>query len=66
VTSFVMLIIRSESRPDDCRELEGDSLLAAKISAAILYAGMAFTPDAPSAYLILGPTGDVVYRFPER
>ena len=47
----------------ECAE---SGLEAAKFEAAILYASASFGPRAPTAYSILSPDGDVLYRYPER
>ena len=47
-------------------EIPESGLEAAKFEAAILYASTSFGPRAPTAYSILGPRGEVLYRYPER
>lgn len=60
-----MYLLRPEGRPSDRHDLKGHSLLEAKMSAAILYAGVAFDKDPPCAYVIFNPEGGLAYRFPE-
>lgn len=65
MSGYALFFIRPEGKPSDRHDLQGAALEEAKISAAILYAGASFMDEPPTAYIILSPGGEVVYRFPE-
>jgi hypothetical protein len=69
MSRFTMYFEWSESGPVGALKpyaLETDTLEAAKIEAAMIYAGASFQSIPPQAYRIEGPRGEIVYRFPER
>jgi hypothetical protein len=45
--------------------LDAETLEQAKLQAAMRYAGASFQPIPPTAYRVLGPTGETLYRYPE-
>ena len=54
-----------ESHDDARRELNADTIVAAKLEAAMMYAGQAFESAPPTAYRILQNGKTEVYRYPE-
>ena len=46
--------------------LEAETVEAARVKAAMVYAGASFQPIPPQAFRLEGPDGTLVYRFPER
>ena len=65
VSGYSLLFVTESGDPGPRQELDGDSLVEAKFSAAIRYAGAAFGDTPPPGYMILCPEGQVVYIFPE-
>ena len=48
-------------------ELSANALDEAKLAAAFRYAGAALEDGTvPTAYIIISPTGEVAYRYPEK
>jgi hypothetical protein len=46
-------------------DLEADNYGAARVRAAIIYAGASFMQPPPDGFRIVDQSGEVVYRYPE-
>ena len=51
--------------PSEAQTFDAETNDRAKVKAAILYAGASFDTRPPTGYRLLGPSGELVYHYPE-
>ena len=64
---FAMHFIVGDDVLVERHELSGNALDEAKLAAAFRYAGATLKDGTvPTAYIIVSPTGEMAYRYPEK
>jgi hypothetical protein len=66
VPSYTLHFAGPDSRvAGEAHTFEAETEHRAMVKAAILYAGSSLQAVPPTAYRILGPSGELIYRYPE-